>query len=291
MRLLYGLTATAVWIAGCYRGEADGPAPPRPPANASPSGDPAACRAQAAQLGAWVKLLDGEGHMVVSLPSETKLVVLAGVRPAQVPEAPIVHVTRRDISFQGALMADLSKQPPALGPLEAALRGVLARAPRAPVILAMDETTRWATVAAVVQAAERAGAGQVALLFTAGASQVTPPEPGPPDRRRETNLFGRCDAADKLMDRIGKSDDKPRLMIDELPRAIEACGCKVELPAVRRWLWAIWDRDQPGMPMLTVTLAVARGGAPLTMDPATPWSAAHAAVVAAARAGKPVSVK
>jgi hypothetical protein len=43
------------------------------------------------------------------------------------------------------------------------------------------------------------------------------------------------------------------------------------------------------MPMTTVALAISRGGAPLTMDPSTPWSAAHAAVVAAARAGTPVS--
>ena len=295
-RLRYGLVA-AVLIAGCYGAkDASQPAASPPPATEPRREDPTACVAEAGKLAEWLKLLASEGYQTVSLSSETKLAVLAGAPPSQVPEAAGIHVTRSSVVFRGEAVSPL---PPrlALGALTTKLRGIMASAPATPVLLAIDESTPWSVVAAVVQAAERGGVASLALLLQPGTSKVTPPEPepgpepGPGENRRKPYLFTRCDAAGALMDRLGHEDDKTRMLVDELPRAIEACACRVELPALRRWLWSLWQRDQPEMPMTTVALAIAAGGVPLTMAPSTPWSVAHVAVVAAARDGRPVSLK
>jgi len=291
MRLRHGLVA-AVLIAGCY-GPREAATPP-PSSGAAPGGEGgAACAAEAARLGAWMKLLAAEGHLVVALAGDLKLVVLGGALPTQVREGPVIWVTRGLVEFQGKVVAKATPGA-ALGTLTAELSGVLPQLPGSRVIVALDEGTPWAVVAGVAQAAERGGAGELELVFTAGKSQVTPPEgpaPKPPRGQRMPELFTRCGAADDLMERVGVADDREPLLLEELPRAIEQCGCKVELGALRRWLWALWSRDEPGMPMTSVVLAVAAGGAPLTMAPGTPWSVAHAAVVTAARGGRPVALQ
>jgi hypothetical protein len=282
MGLAQGLVA-AVLIAGCYRAR-EAPAPA-----AEPRAEPAApCASETAKLAEWLALLASEGHQVLGLDPDTRLAVLADAAPTLVPEAPPIFVTRRLIVMHGHVVSEVSPRP-ALGALASELGAVLARAPGTPVILAIDDTTPWSVVAAVARTAEQSGVRSLELLFTAGTSKTTPPEPGLRGRRRTPELFSRCGPVDALMNRLAEADDRTRMLVDELPRAIEACGCEVELPAVRRWLWGLWGRDQLGMPMTTVSLAIAPGGAPLTMDPSTPWSAAHAAVVAAAQRGAPVS--
>jgi hypothetical protein len=245
-----------------------------------------------AQLAEWLKLLASEGYQTVSLSSETRLVVLAGALPRQVPEAPGIHVTRSSVMFRGERISAISPRL-ALGSLTAELSGIMASAPGTPVILAIDEATPWSVVVAVAQAAERGGAGSLVLLFKPGTSKVTPPPPEPAAQAggRKPYLFTRCDTAKAVMDKLGDEDDKERVLIDKLPRAIEACACRVDQPALRRWLWSLWHRDEPEMPMTTVALAVGAGGAPLTMAASTPWSSAHVAVVAAARDGRSVSLR
>lgn len=283
---MYGLAASAL-IAGCYRTR-DAPRPPAAPAAAPRPPAAPACPAEAGELAGWLQHLASEGHQRVTLDSETRLAVLEGEPPTPVPEAPAIFVTRKLIVLRGHVVSELSPRP-ALGALASELSGILAQAPGTPVLLAIDDTTPWSVVAGIAQAAERGGAGSLELLFTAGTSEVTPPEPGLRGQRRTPDLFSACDPAAALMGRLADAADRTRMLVDELPRAIEACGCRVELPAVRRWLWLIWGRGAPGMPMTTVALAISRSGAPLAIDPSTPWSVAHAMVVAAARTGTPIS--
>jgi hypothetical protein len=292
MHLLRGLAAAAL-IAGCYSSKDTPPPPPAappPPATEARHADRTACAAEIAKLAAWLKILESEGYMTVSLSPETKLAVLAGAPPSQVPEAPGIHVTRSSVVFRGQLVSAISPRL-ALGPLTTEVRGIMTSAPATPVLLAIDDSTPWSVIVAVVQAAERGGAGALVLLFQAGTSKVTTPPSGPSDQQRKPYLFTRCDTAKAVMDKLGDADDKSRMLVDELPRAIEACACRVDQPALRRWLWSLWYRDEPGMPMTSVALSIAVGGAPLTMAASTPWSAAHTAVVAAARDGQPVSLK
>lgn len=289
-RLLFGLVVVAL-IAGCEKGkDAPPPVASPPPAGEARHMDRTACAAEAGKLAEWLRLLDSEGYMTVSLSPETTLAVLVGAPPSQVPEAAGIHVTRSSVVFRGQRISNIAPRL-ALGALTAEVRGVVTSAPGTPVLLAIDAATPWSVVVAVVQAAERGGAGSLVLLFHAGTSKVTPPPPDPSDQQPKPYLFTRCDTAKAVMDKLGDADDKSRTLVDELPRAIEACACRVDQAALRRWLWSLWYRDQPEMPMTSVVLSVAAGGVPLTMAASTPWSAAHVAVVAAARAGKPVSLK
>lgn len=236
-----------------------------------------------------MRALDGEGRgAVASLSRRTKLVVLGEPPRGGLREAPVLEVSPTDLVFQGQA-APWSAAAPVPPMIEAALRGSLTRAPGT-LMIAIDETVPWAVVAGAAQAAERTGARTLELVFTAKSELAVPPEPRDPARMRD--LFARCGEARALMDGLGREEgEKSPIMIEELPRAIEACGCEVELPSVRRWLWFLWGRDLPGMPMTSVALAIGSGGAPVTMDPATPWSAAHATVVAAAQGGRPVALK
>lgn len=291
VRRLSLVLAASVLIAGCYSG-GGGAAPAPTPAGApvpAPAGKAAACSGEAAALGPWMEMLEREGTAMVSLSSRTKLVVLGGIRRRDVAEAPIVEVTPTDVTLQGHA-AQWSAAAPVPAWLEAELRAVLGRAGGTAVWVAIDETAPWAVVAGVAQAAERAGARKLELVFTAKSELTAPPESRDPRRMRD--LFARCGEARAVMERLLREEgDKAPILIAELPDAIEACNCEVELPLVRRFLWHLWSRDLPGMPMKSVALAIGSGGAPVTMDPATPWSAAHAAVVAAAPGGRPVALK
>jgi hypothetical protein len=310
-----GLVVAAL-AAGCSGKKAPEPVPEPVPAvvRRDARADAASCAEQMARLSEWLKLLVSEGNATFDQRDVT-LAVLAGVFPSPVKDAPTIGVGSERILLRDEWMGSTADPRFTLAALATELSSVVVEAPATPLILAIDRTVTWAVVTRVVQVVQRSGPRSIELLFTAGATKVAVPgpssldaylpRPGQPDRRADSellaplgeparrmpNLFEACDTATALMPKLPDSDDPGRMLRDELPGAIEACGCKVEEPAVRRWLWSVWYRDEPSSPLTSVALAIARDGVPLTMDPSTPWSAAHARVVTAARDGKPVTLK
>jgi len=80
------------------------------------------------------------------------------------------------------------------------------------------------------------------------------------------------------------------VIAEGLPKAIAACGCKVEIASSQRLMWA-WYRHDSSPPMLGVGVDIANKGTAVTPKPTTPWSEASKAVVAAAKMGTPISTR
>jgi hypothetical protein len=78
-------------------------------------------------------------------------------------------------------------------------------------------------------------------------------------------------------------------LADGLPKAIKACDCKVEIPAVEHLAWIWFGRDRGSFAGVSLD-TVAKGGAKLTAKPEIVWSDIAQSVFDAGAAGKPVTI-
>jgi hypothetical protein len=251
----------------------------------------AECEAATRHLGGWLQALAAEGREVVRPPSG---VTLAAIPASPSPLVPglVVTVTADDMRVSGA-SADA-----------AALKQALADARAATPLYVIDVRTPWRAVKAATDAALAAGIPAVVFVFRAEGRSLAAPEPssidrpldeaaagGPLDGSIPAGVFSRCREASELLSGMVTlgADERFAKVAAELPGAIARCGCDVEVPAVKRLMWAWWGRDAPGAPYTGVTVKLARGGAAVTAPPETPWADAHRALVAAAASG-PVKV-
>lgn len=285
---------------------------------ATPTAGDAACVDATAQLGVWLRSLVAEGSTSLLLDG-TKLARLDDATRKPIAEAPTVYVDADRVVFQGRLLATV--------PLEdggAAIRDALAATPRGPdTLFVVAAKTPWSAVAATAMAAAAANRTHVTFVFEAGAGGKTPRPPrsavdqqldelarpadssqpapklyAPDDPARPPSVpdqvFARCPAVHEVFAKIGAAEttaEKDRLVAEGFPKAIATCGCKVEIASVQRLMWSWYRRDSsPDTLGVGVELATDKGTV-VTAAPTAPWAEAANAVVAAARAGQPITLR
>lgn len=198
---------------------------------------------------------------------------------------------------------------PAQKDLEAALAQMFATKPDAvdkalppPDLLRIDVdvAARWSEVVRVVDAATKAGYARVMFGFTA-TSKLQPPI-GLPLEVTDADAISK---ANHRLEEIGDKDCKPlfraavrhewnpdraedvRTRAREKAAAIAACNCAASPDEIRALAWvdAHWHQAT-----IRVPLVVSIGGASpaeIALAKSTPWSDAHARLVAAAPDGQP----
>ena len=93
--------------------------------------------------------------------------------------------------------------------------------------------------------------------------------------------------------RIANADAavRDRALVDDLPAAIVACHCQIEIASVQRLAWA-WYAHDLGAELVGVPVELSAHGTPVTAPaPAATWADGAPALVAAARAGGAIAVR
>ena len=155
----------------------------------------------------------------------------------------------------------------------------------------VDEAATWGDVARAIDAAVAAGYKEALFAFTA-KSKLEPP-PGVEPYTTTTEAF---DQAAARLEELGKTCKGLGPYTTEAARVTEVlveCNCAADPEEVRALVWkrSRWHQARP-----RVGVVVALGGdtapAPIEQPKATPWSEAHAKLVAlAAEGAAPPSVK
>jgi hypothetical protein len=187
------------------------------------------------------------------------------------------------------------------------------------IVVIIDGKVAWSTVVPLLGGVASAKHPRVTLVFAAGqAGAASPPpkssidaqldalarpDPAKPtpalaaaggDDALEATLFADCpEVTQNLMPAVAKLSpgEFDVAVALGLPREIESCSCRVELPAVQRLMWSWWGRDRgPALASVKVEIAtVAKDGTEVTAKPDAPWSEVSELVLAAAEQGKPIS--
>ena len=310
MKLLCLVVVASLGCSG--KKDSDKAAPPPPP-KVIDAGADQECSEQVASLTDWMRKLVGEGHREV-IATGVNLVTLDQA-PAPIPHGLVVMVHPNMVVINGELVSDPSKTKGVELSKQFIEKASTGGDPG--VVFLIDQTTPWSTVAALVNAAPAAKRERATFVFVAGtASTVEPPGPSaidaaladlmkpidpamkqkpllrPDDGGLPATVFKDCPTVTELLPTLAELNQSTRdaTIADALPKAIEACGCKVELASVRRLMWAWWGRDQ-GAPLVGITVEIAKtakDGSKVSAKPKAPWSDAYKAIADAADAGKPL---
>jgi hypothetical protein len=165
--------------------------------------------------------------------------------------------------------------------------------------LEIDGDAPWELVVNVLRVASRVAYHHVSFGF---ARDLDISEPPPSDDRKiefyvslalkeqgvrnrsvlVRKVFSDCEPARELIYSLAKADDDRHIPIlfEDVPKAVEACHCAVDLAAAKRLLWVLHPRF--GCAALKVNLD---GKAPQLEAPAEmPWSEAYRRLIKAVRA-------
>jgi hypothetical protein len=316
-RFLMVLTCAIAACSSAKESSSPPPAPKTEPAK-SAAVDPA-CAESAAKLKAWVRDLIADGK-TFQAPAGGRLVTLTDEAPRPFDfDGDMATVTSKDIAKGGAVVATRETKNVDAVLLDAFKlhKGVLdandLKQPPPPepaprdLALMIEQDAPWSWTAKVLDAAANSGHANVTLVFVAGApGRTAAPAPSSIDAKvaelgKQKGVAGlAAPEGSTLADGAFKTCPMPSLAVSDrdaaLPEAIANavtdCGCKVEIPAIQRLLWATFGRD--GAPLVTMQIA-------LSNDPKTatkiaekadaPWSATHVSILAAAKQGKPITVR
>jgi hypothetical protein len=182
------------------------------------------------------------------------------------------------------------------------------------LLLLIDPAVSWRVVRRVVATADAAGIDGLVFGFRK-PTQVTPPGRSKIDaeiERIERELAAPRSAADKLAQGLARDDDprhpltlaygpcKPArdgllaasgrsaaaqrdFLVEELPAALEACGCRAEPASIQALHWWWSGRREGGIPVgIRLTLAGGPDRVAIRADDDASWSQVHARVAAAA---------
>ena len=92
----------------------------------------------------------------------------------------------------------------------------------------------------------------------------------------------------KLSD-ANNNKDWSAIIDDGLPKAIAACGCKVEMASVRRLMWTWWGRDLGAY--TAVSAVIAKDGTKVTAKPDATWADVYPKLVDAAKQNKSLTLQ
>jgi hypothetical protein len=310
-------------VFGCGGKKDDKPAPePKVVSGSGSAATPAtpdpACVDATTKLGTWLGDLTAEGASPVTADGAT-LAKLDGESAKPLAEAPVVFINAKEVSFQGHLLSTVPIKDHGKG-----LKDALAAAKATDTLFVVDGAVPWSDVTTAVTAVAASGHAHITFVFAAGVpGKTSPPPPSAVDKELDElakpadpskkasklydpkdphrppsvpdKIFKDCTVTD-LMTKIGAADtsaDKDKLIVEGLPKAIAACGCKVEIASVQRLMWSWYGHDS-GQPLVGVGVDIASAkdkGTAVTAKPTAPWSDAGKIVAAAAKAGKPLAFK
>jgi len=318
------VVAIAVVVAACG-GKKDKakPAPDKQPVadedKPLPPEDPH-CADKIPAFADWMKALVADGKVTL-VATGVDLVPAGGQQPSQIARgAPVVTVKPAELILDGMIVLDPSKTKPA--DLAKQVAAAITPTQGAEVVYVIDAKVPWAQVAALLAAAPAGKHGRVQLVFAAGGQPAASPPPkssidaeldalahpdpakpapslaagADPARDIATKVFADCAAVTQKLfpaiDKLQPGEFDVAVAVG-MPEEIQNCGCRVDLDAVQRLMWAWWGRDQgPALTGLTIEIAAtAKDGTPVTTKPDAPWSEAADLVIAAAEQGKPIAPK
>ena len=284
----------------------------------------ASCAAQTAELKTWMQELDAEGSggEVRGLPSGMKLVKL-DERAGDLLDVPTLVVSGARVLIDGIPSGTLA-DPEACARDMKQIKGKkedLWRMthpgkdlPDVPYLAAVGADEPWSNVAALVDVAARAGIARMTFVFEGKNALTEPPAKVIPAWCRQpmsgaavdpsqkagvlssapsgNSTYANCPDVGKELGQLSgmvvDPDQKRAFVTEHLPRAIEACGCNVDMNEVKADRWCTYGRYS-GTPKVGHTLDIApRGdtGAMELAEPASePWSQAHALVVSTSAGG------
>jgi hypothetical protein len=277
---------------------------PSQPAGAAPQGD---CAARVADLAGWIKSADFD-PMPHPMPANVELATATAdqrpyLKPAYTPT--FVIVSPSAITIEGTAIWT-SGQP--LGPVRKLLRTRIddfrkLRRDRLELTLAIARDARWDQVVTTMDAIVGAGS-TVVLAFE--SPRALPPKPAASElanrlgsahadpallAKESERLFQPCPAATDLLAHSSTSsqsaDPSRRVrtyleLAQQLPAAIEHCGCAPSPEDVRTWLWhAVWSGETPGVRSVSIHAHESTGfeGVVVQFPAAQTWDLAAPAVI------------
>jgi hypothetical protein len=279
----------------------------------------ATCARNADRLAAWVETLVAEGHAAFVDERHVTPVLVPEIAPASLAPLPTITARADSVSYAGQFLGDHATfAPESLTERFEVARELLAKDKlELALAVVVDHRVPWSTVATIGRAATSAGIAKLHFIFR-GSTKLSDPLPswidaelpplrpvfdpdGPapalaaavrrandPTKRR---VFDRCRAGRALLDgldeRAGETGNRATALASGVVAAYRECGCAEELGAVQRLMWELWDRGQSNMPHTEVVVGLDPAAPRLEYEPATPWSEAHAAILA--NAGRSVS--
>jgi hypothetical protein len=288
----------------------------------------AQCHIEATELRQWMEQLDAEGGGggELPLPKGMKLVAL-DERAGGGSTGPVIALDGESILLDGSAAGSLRDPDQAAQQLAQGLadKGRLWRqthpgksyAPAAPT-MGIGSAVPWSRVATLVDVAARAGITDVWFVFDGTTKLTPPPETDVSRALREAlsgeavdpsqtariaqehdspvrRVYANCQQVGQALEPLGQESADPAqknaAFLKAIPSGIEACGCSVDLNAVKAVQWARYDRYR-GTPKVFRQLSIAprgtNGATPLTTRPDEPWSQAHARVLDASKRGAKV---
>jgi hypothetical protein len=226
------------------------------------------CDQEVAGFKVWARLRASPEYGA-DAPPGVALVAIPGLAAPCRAEGTVVVTRDRDV---GAMLAEARKL---LGPAGARL-GLLV-APDVP----------WQSLVRLTDELRAAGAPGVCLLFTAAASAEPARSPLgealagarslPEDRRAAAAAallapaLAHCPPAARLLGRPGDASPRDRayLIAFDLPEAVAACRCALDVPSAEAILWSM--RPSP----ILVGPWLRLDGPPIAAPADLPWSEAH----------------
>lgn len=271
----------------------------------SAAGKPDRCTATTADLTAWLATLEVENR---SHELDFGYVLQVVDRaPMPIP----THVDNVEITPQHISVFDISEHDHAQGSLgdhptpKAILdRLVATRAQKAGpdeyapapddlLRLDVDRAVPWGAVAIVVDAATQAGYKHVLFAFTATSRLSRPPGvPETTDTERAAReasdkldaLNAQCKAFQRAARHVPAKDLSPAddalAHAQEMVAALDECKCVPNPDELRKekWIDAHWHQAKP---RVGVEVALDPAATPIVLPALTPWSEAHAKILAA----------
>lgn len=227
--------------------------------------------------------------------------------------APLVHLRASDQAFDGLRTSDLSTLGERLADsLEARRRAIepspFLAAPRA--YFAIDSDVPWARVIEAVTRAAAAGYERASFVFVDPGKSAAPTPPSRLDEElAKVNLAGPvrrqqilaealafvykdCQSALELVAQFGSEIPEVQdALVEELPSAIEACGCSVDVPSVQALHATLFANRRPGA-VFTVNIGTSRSSSvTLKARADAPWSDTYGLVVGAGPTAERVTLE
>lgn len=154
------------------------------------------------------------------------------------------------------------------------------------VALVIDAKARWDRVVEVAQAVAGAGFDQVSFVFDK-PSPVAPPPRSSVDAKLDALLAGpdngnqavqvaklaahvidSCAPLKKVFGSVAEADDQGAFVIEGIGKALPACDCDVDVPALRSIMWRVAGNPHPSR---EVVVTLAKNAAQLVLPAATSW--------------------
>jgi hypothetical protein len=155
----------------------------------------------------------------------------------------------------------------------------------------VDVAVPWSRVVEVTEDAAAAGFTRPAFAFGQPSPVAAPPHTWADDKLAElkksdasnrasevarvmTGIVKDCKALQREFGRVSatENEDKAAVIIEGTGPALIECGCNVDMPAFRTVMWLVAGNPQP---TTVLHVDIAKGGKPIALAAATPWSEAN----------------